>query len=230
MRESIVEHLFTRSSVRAGKRTLMRRLPVTMRVVPGRSRLVWLLVFALTVAGWISAHEVAYRLAVPHPHAGGSDAVERGHAYLAFGSLVLVLCLLIAFECTVGLVARPDGLRPPSRRLFLFVGLLPPLGFALQELAEGLLTTGALPYEAASEPTFLLGILIQLPFALAALTVARVLFAFARCLARSVGGGGRPRLVSHELSLPPAVDARPPRLPALAFGYGERGPPPGATA
>jgi hypothetical protein len=201
-----------------------------MRVVPGRSRLAWLLVFALTVAGWISAHEIAYRLAMPHPHVGGSDVAERGHAYLAFGSLVLVLCLLIALVCTAGLVARPDGLRPPSRRLLLFVVLLPPLGFALQELVEGLLTTGTLPYEAASQPTFLLGILLQLPFALAALTVARVLFAFARRLARSVGGGGRPRLVSLELSLPPAVDARPPRLPALAFGYGERGPPRSATA
>jgi hypothetical protein len=200
-----------------------------MRVVPGRSRLAWLVVFALTVAGWISAHEVAYRLALPHPHAGGSDVAERGHAYLAFGALVLALCFLIALVCTAGLVARPDGLRPPSRRLLLFVVLVPPLGFALQELAEGLLTTGALPYEAASEPTFLLGILLQLPFALAALTVARVLFAFARCLARSVGGAGRPRRVSLELSLPPVIDACRPRVPALAFGYGERGPPRGVT-
>jgi hypothetical protein len=203
---------------------------VTMPVVPGRPHFVWLLVFALTVAGWISAHEVAYRLALSHPHGGGSDVSEHRHAYLAYGSLVIALCLLIAFVCTAGLVARPDGLRPPSRRLLLLVVLLPPLGFALQEVTEGLLTTGALPYEAAAQPTFLLGILLQLPFALAALAVARVLFAFARCLARSVGEAGRPRLVSLELSLRSVVEARPPRLPALAFGYGERGPPPGPAA
>jgi hypothetical protein len=191
---------------------------------------VWLLVFALTVAGWISAHELAYRLAIPHPHAGGSEVAVRGHAYLAYGALVIALCLLIALVCTAGLVARPDGLRPPSRRLLLFVLLLPPLGFALQELTEGLLNTGAPPYEAASEPTFLLGILLQLPFALAALAVARALFAFARCLAGTDGGGGRPKLVSVGLWLPPAVDVFPPRLPALAFGYGERGPPPAARA
>jgi hypothetical protein len=194
-----------------------------------RPRLAWLLVFALTVAGWISAHEVAYRLAIPHPHARGSKLAETGHSYLAYGSLVIALCFLVALVCTAGLVARPGGLRPPSRRLLLFVVLLPPLGFALQELTEGLLTTGALPYEAAAEPPFLLGLLLQLPFALAALAVARALFAFARCLARSVGGGGRPRLVAVELALPPTVDTRPPRLPALAFGYGERGPPLGAT-
>lgn len=203
---------------------------VTMRVVPGRSRLAWLLVFALTVAGWISAHEVAYRLALPHPHAGGSDVAERGHAYFAFASLVVALCLLIALVCTAGLVGRPGPLRPPSRRLLLFVVFLPPLGFALQELTEGLLTAGTLPYEAVSEPTFLLGILLQLPFALAALAVARVLFAFAGCLAQGVGGAGRPRLVPLELSLPRAVDTRSPRLPALAFGCGERGPPRGHSA
>lgn len=201
-----------------------------MRVVPRQPRLAWLLAFALTVAGWISAHEVAYRLAVPHPHARASTLAETGHAYFAYGSLVVALGLLVVLLCTAGLVARPQGLRPPSRHLLVLFVLLPPLGFTLQEVMESLLTTGALPYEAASEPTFLLGILLQLPFALAALTVARALFAFARCLARGVEGAGRPTLVSVELSSPPAVEARPPRLPALAFGYGERGPPLGATA
>lgn len=201
-----------------------------MRVVPGRPRLAWLLVFALTVAGWISAHEVAYRVALRHPHAGGSESAGPGHAYLAYSSLMLAVCLLVAILSMAGLVARPDGLRPASRRLLFVVVSLPPLGFTLQELLEGLFATGTLPYEAALEPAFLLAILFQLPFALAALAVAQALFAFARCLARRVGGPGRPTLVSVELSSPAAVDVRPPRLPALAFGYGERGPPLGATA
>lgn len=197
--------------------------------MPRRPRLAWLLAFALTVAGWISAHEVAYRLAIPHPHARSSKLAETGHAYFAYGSLVAALCLMVALLCTAGLVARPHGLRPPSGRLLLLFVLLPPLGFALQELMEGLLATGGLPYEDALEPTFLVGILLQLPFALAALVVARALFAFARCLARRSGGAGRPKLVSVELSWPPVVDGRPPRLPALASGYGERGPPLGTT-
>jgi len=201
-----------------------------MLFVLRRPSLAWLLALALTVAGWISAHEVAYRLAMPHPHARASTFAETGHTYFAYSSLVVALCLLVALLCTTGLVARPQGLRPPSRRLLLLFMLLPPLGFTLQELMEGLLITGALPYEAASEPTFLLGIVLQLPFALAALTVARALLVFARCMARGVGGGGRQKLVSVELSLPPAVEARRPRLPALAFGYGERGPPRGHTA
>ena len=196
----------------------------------GQPRLAWLLAFALTVAGWISAHEVAYRLALPHPHASGSDLAQTRHAYFAYASLLVVLCLLVAVLCTAGLVARPHGLRAPSRRLLLLFVLLPPLGFALQEATESLLTTGALPFEAALEPTFLVGILLQLPFALAALVVARMLFAMARALARTVEGARRPRLVSLDLLVPPVVDGWRPRLPALAFGYGERGPPRRAPA
>ena len=196
----------------------------------GQPRLAWLLAYALTVAGWISAHDVAYRLALPHPHDSGSDIAPARHAYLAYASLLVVLCLLLAVLCTAGLVARPHGLLAPSRRiLFLFV-LLPPLGFALQEVTESLFATGTLPFEAALEPTFLVGILLQVPFALAAFVVARMLFAMVRALARTVAGARRPRLVSLDLLVPPVVDGWRPRLPALAFGYGERGPPRRAPA
>jgi hypothetical protein len=201
-----------------------------MPFVSRQPRLAWLLTFALAIAGWTSAHEVAYRLALPHPHVGGPGSGKTGHAYLAYASLLVVLCLLVAVLCTAGLVARNHPLGTPSRRLLLLFVLLPPLGFALQEVTESLLTTGVLQAEAALEPTFLVGILLQLPFALAALFAAHVLFAVARSLARTVKGARRPTLVSLDLSLPPAVDPCPPRLPALAFGYGERGPPRGATA
>jgi predicted neutral ceramidase superfamily lipid hydrolase len=197
-----------------------------MPFVSGQPRLAWLLAFALTVAGWISAHEIAYRLALPHPHASGSDVAHARHAYFAYASLAVVLCLLVAVLCAASLARREHRLPTPSRRLLLVFVVLPPLGFALQELTESLLTTGALPFAAVLEPAFLVGVLLQAPFALGALVVANVLFAFARSLARTVAGTRRPRLASLGLSLPPVVDAWLPRLPALAFGYGERGPPP----
>jgi hypothetical protein len=201
-----------------------------MPFVPRRPGLPWLLAFALTVVGWISAHEVAYRLAIPHPHARASELAETGHAYLAYGSLAAVMLLLVALLCTAGLAARPHSQRPPARRLLLLFVLLPPIGFVLQEHLERLLTTGRIPYDAVLEPPFLAGVLLQLPFALAALAVAHGLFALARRIARRVRSGGRPTLVSVELGWPPAVDARSPRRPALAFGYGERGPPLNATS
>ena len=198
---------------------------VNMPIVSGQPRLAWLLDFALTVAGWISAHEVAYRLVVPHPHSSGSDIAQAQHAYLAYASLLVVLCLLVAVLCTAGLVARAHAPRGPSRGLLLLFVLLPPLGFVLQEVTECLLSSGVLSAEIVREPTFFVGVILQVPFALAALVVARMLFAFARVLAGTVEGVLRPRLVALDLSVPHVVDGWRPRLPALAFGYGERGPP-----
>jgi hypothetical protein len=200
-----------------------------MAVVPRQPRLAWLLALVLTVAGWISAHEVAYRLALPHPHASGSDLVAARHTYLAYASLLVVLCLFVAVLCTAGLVLRPHGRRPPSGRLLLPFVLLPPVGFALQEVIESLLTGGP-PVEAALESTFLVGILIQVPFAFVALVVARLSFAVAHTIARRGKDLGRPKLLAFDLSLPLAAQVWPPRLPALAFGCGERGPPAGFTA
>jgi hypothetical protein len=202
---------------------------VTMLFVSGQPRLAWLLDFALTVAGWISAHEVAYRLVVAHPHSSGSDIAHARHAYLAYASLVVVLCMLVAVLCTAGLVVRPHSARGPSRGLLLLFVLLPPIGFVLQEVTESLLSSGVLSAEVVREPTFWVGVILQVPFALAALVVARMLFAFARVLAGTVEGPHRPRLVALDLPVPHVVDGWRPRLPALAFGYGERGPPPRAT-
>jgi hypothetical protein len=196
-----------------------------MPLVPRRSRPAWLLVFALTVAGWLSAHEVAYRLVISHPHDRSSALAETGHAYFAYSSLAVVLCVLFALLGTAGLVVRPLGRPPPSRRLLMLFALAPPLGFALQEHLERLLATGDLPSHAALETTFLVGLLLQVPFALAALIVARALFAFARGLARALGSFRRPILASIEIQSAPIAEAHRPRLSALAWGDGERGPP-----
>jgi hypothetical protein len=200
-----------------------------MPSVPRRPRLAWLLAFALTVAGWLTAHELAYRLAIPHPHARSAALAETGHEYLAYGSFAAVLCLIFALVCTAGLVTRPRSQQPPSRRLLIVFVLLPPLAFALQEHLERLLTTGELPHAAALEPTFLVGILLQLPFALAAFLAARVFVTFARALARRLGSARRTKLVSVELSWPPVSDGHRPRLSVLALGRGERAPPLVAT-
>jgi hypothetical protein len=200
-----------------------------MPCVPRRPRRAWLLAFALTVAGWLTAHELAYRLVIPHPHARSSALAETGHAYLAYASLAAVLCLMFALLCTAGLVARARSQELPPRRLLIVFVLLPPLAFALQEHLERLLTSGDLPHAAALEPTFLVGILLQLPFGLAAVLAARALVSFARALALRLASPRRPELVSVELSWPPVHDGHRPRLSALALGRSERGPPLAAT-
>lgn len=192
-------------------------------VAMGRPRAAWLTSLGLLGAGWVTAHVVSYLLVVP-------DAVERrevlmtsGHGYFRSSDL-LILCLTITVAglvvCVVGGTRRP--IRAPSPWA---LAALPPIGFAVQEHIERMTAGGVFPAHLIAEPRFLIGLLLQLPFALAALVCARLLVTLARGLARRLGGAGRPKLVSVELSWAPMVNRRRPRLSVLALGRGERAPP-----
>ena len=101
--------------------------------------------------------------------------------------------------------------------------LLPPVAFGAQEVTERLVHTGQIPWTVVLQPAFLIGLALQLPFALAALLLAWALdFA-----ARAVGGAlaSMPRLTFEvEVPRPGLVTARP-RVAGLARGYAERAPP-----
>jgi len=190
-----------------------------------RNRLPWLVAVPLMVAGSLSAHELGYWLVTPDATDRGRLLAESGHGYfehlpLLLGVLAALLVAGLALRVSRSLRAGTSG--PPA--WFFFI--LPPLGFAAQEHLERLLHSGTLPIDAALEPTFLIGLALQLPFALAALAVARAL----------VAGADR---LSHELTRQPrSPRARPasipsplpapglPRIAVLALGYAERGPPP----
>src|SRR5256885_537897 len=82
------------------------------------------------------------------------------------------------------IAAGPPAARPPAAR----VGPCrpaPPVGFALQELLELSLHTGTFGWRASLAPTSLPGLLLQLPFALAAYVAARVLLRTAEHVGRS---------------------------------------------
>lgn len=189
-----------------------------------RRPLPWLVAITLMVAGSLSAHELAYWLVTPDAEARARVLADTGHGY--FEHLPLLLGMLAA----LGLAAlalraaraiRPSATGPPAWLFFL----LPPLGFALQEHLERILHSGGLPLAAAIEPTFLIGLVLQLPFALAALALARALVAGAERLA--VRLAHRIRTVSSRLApVPvPTVESTRPRIGSLALGYAERGPP-----
>jgi hypothetical protein len=105
---------------------------------------------------------------------------------------------------------------------FFFV--LPPLAFASQELAERLLRAEAFPFAAALEPHFLLGLLVQLPFGLLALFIARVLLRVVERLIVAFARTPVPRLPTRP-SWSPREASVLPRIPALALGHSQRGPP-----
>ena len=102
------------------------------------------------------------------------------------------------------------------------MALVPPLGFTAQEELGRLLHAGpALPLEA----TFLFGLLLQIPVALVALVVVRALLATAEVVVRSLRPPEPLRRAARIIGLRPAWLGPAPSYPALALGYGERGPP-----
>ena len=184
------------------------------------TRLAWLLSLGLVAAGTLAAHGVAYRIAEPHDERREHLLEETGHGYLD-GPLVLSLCLALIVVGFAGRVLASAGRanRPP---LWLFA-LAPPLGFALQEHAERALHHDTLLL-AVLEPTFLVGLLLQLPFALAALLAARALLAAAAAVARHMGSPPRPRLAPDaSLALPGTFWI--PASPTLIGARGQRAPP-----
>ena len=164
-------------------------------------RLLWPLVLTLSAAGMLVSHDLAYRLA-----GVGSDGL---HGYLTHAPQ-----LLVALSLPATLVALAGGrTQPPPTWAF---GLLGAGGFAAMEHLERL-GHGGVPWLLTSPP-FLLGLALQLPFALAAWWIARTLFALE--LAVRVRPPACPRLL---FELHPAADA--PVATTVRAWRRSRGPP-----
>lgn len=183
-------------------------------------RVAWLLSLGLAAAGGLAAHAVAYRVA--EPHAGEREHLleETGHGYLDLELLVL-LCVMLIVVGFAGRVLAGAG-RPGRPSVWVFA-LAPPIGFAFLEHAERLIHQDAFLHT-AFEPTFLVGLLLQVPFALAALLAARALLAAADALALHIGSRPRPRLAPDaSLALPGTYAV--PCSPTLRRARGQRAPP-----
>ena len=177
----------------------------------------------LVFLGWLAAHTLSYRLVAPTDHEHEALLRASGHSYLAATPLVVsLLATLVVVGIVLRTLARSSPLQP-ARRACLY-GAVAPLAFAFQEHIERLAYSGALPLEASLEPTFLLGIGLQIPFALAAVAVARAII----CVADTIRGASPPRRASRRLAIPSPRRARRspsgPRSPLAERGAG-RAPP-----
>jgi hypothetical protein len=178
-------------------------------------RLPWLLSMPLIAGGCLGAHSAAHRLVEP-------STPEGMHGYLAPAPL------LIAIGVAFGLVAalrsvlagKPRGGAPS----YVFA-LLPPLAFTLQEHLERAVHDGAGALEVAVEPAFLLGLALQLPFALCSLVLARSLFRVAEA---ACGLLDRRRSLrrSRTVVVRPPLLLDVPRVSVLASPHAGRAPPP----
>jgi hypothetical protein len=184
-----------------------------------RRRLAWGLTLPLVAAGGLSAHVLAYTLVSSHHHSG-----SRAHTALMHWHVCVALCLALAVVAAAGYgVHTVGGRRSWDVPVWAFA-LLPPVGFVIQEQVEHLLQHGELSYTLVFEPVFLLGLLLQAPFAVAAYLVARALVTVAVTLMRALGRA-RWRLAAT----PPRFRVTPEPALALAnpvaLGHGQRAPP-----
>jgi hypothetical protein len=175
------------------------------------------------LAGLLAAHALGYRLAISDPHARADALAHSGHDYFGYVPFALAVCLgvLLAGLALQALSAfRGEPRRPATSPLIV---LLSPVAFVTQEIVERLAHTGEVSLMTAVQPAFLIGLALQLPFALAALLLAWVLDSAARVVGEALASLPRPTF--HVFVPAPVRVSAAPRPAGLARGYGERAPP-----
>ena len=137
------------------------------------------------VAGLFAGHSVGYRLATPDTHERADTLAHSGHGYLDYAPLTLAVCLglllaallLRAVASFYGQPRRPAASRASSccRRLHS----------SSRSTWRGS-SIRAVPWTTAFEPSFLVGLALQLPSALAALLLAWVLDSVAHAIGHAL--------------------------------------------
>ena len=188
-----------------------------------------LVAIPLAVVSWLGAHCLAYRLVAPGAEHQMEMHAEHGHAWLGYGPALTLWGLTVVLGGLVLCVS--EGLRGNrlARPPVWPFALLPPAGFVLQEYGERLIASGSIPAGLVVEPVFLVGLALQVPFALAALLLTRALYALGFGLGHALAAGvpavGRP--LHHG---PPSMQLWPASATlvspsVLALGHGQRAPP-----
>jgi hypothetical protein len=161
-----------------------------------RRRLAWLVALPAMLMGSQLAHAVAYRWAYPQAHVRILHLVETGHDYLAWLPLALGVAgaiVLVGLVVAAADAARGRPVRDVPAATF---AVLPLLTFALQEFLELSLHLGRPGWQFAAAPTFLPGLLLQLPFAALAYVAARLLLRAAEVIGSAFATPHRPRAVA----------------------------------
>lgn len=185
----------------------------------------WLVAVPLMLVGTEAAHALAYRIVYPEASVRWRVLAATGHGYLGWLPVVFGVGAAVALAgiATAALdVFRRRPLRPVPAWVF---ALLPVIAFTLQEFVERWLMLGGFPWWMVEQPTFRVGLLLQLPCGVLSYLVARLLFRVAERIGMVLWLAGRPaRLVaSGQLSWAAVVAGLPGAV--LCSGHAVRGPP-----
>jgi hypothetical protein len=194
----------------------------------------WLLSLPLMIAGTQVAHVLAYQFVYPNAHVRLTALLATGHDYMlgTRGYLPILLGMAGALDLVAAGWVLAGSLRRSLQRpvpVWAFA-LMPVLCFTLQEFLERWLAGSSFPWWTMLQPTFRIGLLLQLPFALLAFLAARLLLRAADRAAHSLRHRA-PRPVHFGFSvgwtaLPRGLSRR--RAPAIT--HPGRGPPPPRAA
>jgi hypothetical protein len=193
-----------------------------------RRKAAWVISLPLAVASWLGAHCFAYWLVSPGAeHEMGMHA-EHGHAWLGYTPALAVWAVALVVAGVVLSVGEGVRGRRPSRPPVRLFAVLPPVAFVVQEHLERLIASGSIPHDLVLEPAFLLGLALQLPFAVTALLLTRTLYSLGFRLGLALAGRlalGPAVRCSPGAPLPRPVSATLVSPSVLALGHGQRAPP-----
>lgn len=176
--------------------------------------------------GTEAAHALAYRIVYPEAQVRWRVLAATGHGYFAVAPLVLGLACAVVAVSLLGEIAGTVRRRPPSGVRPWAFALLPPIAFTVQEFLERWLLVHHVPWWMFEQPTFRIGLLLQLPFALVAYLVARALLGAARTAGEAVASTLAAPALAFELPIVPRLQpALARRMRPVALGWGVRGPP-----
>jgi hypothetical protein len=187
-----------------------------------RRNVVWLITLPLAIVGSQVAHAAGYRLATGEDEFAHALA-SSGHGYLAYAPLAFGICAAFVVLALARELVALRGHERASRPSALVFSALAPAIFVAQEHFERLAHDGAFPTSLLVEKTFLLGLALQVPFALVAYALARLLLKATRAVAQLLASlrvvvlRKRSRWEHDDLWSPTGV--------ATGLRFGPRGPP-----
>lgn len=188
-----------------------------------RRAFAWLVAVPLVLGGAQLAHAVDYWLIAPDAHERAELLAGTGHGYFSYLPFAVALLggLLIAGFVAVSCEAGRGRAAVALDRWPL--ALLPLATFVLQEHVERFLHDGAFPWHAVADPTFALGLVVQIPFAIASYAIARLLLRAAEAIGCARTRRRKLRPVGRGAPSPFSVNLV--RRSPLASGHPSRGPP-----